>query len=161
MEKESTPSTINPTDTAKVRTFIDMHDIFNGDADDDEIDHLVRPTGWDTYFATTQSKQPPIGLTKVSINEALSAAEKATIIAAINKYQDRFNDKIDSPATIPPFVIKLDRETWTKGNNRRYVRPLSDAKKAAVEAFVKQALADGVIKSSNAGAFSQVLLTPC
>jgi len=67
---------------------------------------------------------------------------------------------VDSPATIPPFDINVDRVKWTKSNSRRYVRPLSESKKAAVETFIKQALADGLIKLSNAGAFSQVLLTP-
>jgi len=159
-EKPYTASMPNSTSAFTVRTVIDKTDVIDGDADDDEVDLLVRPTGWDDYFARTQQNEQPYTGASVSINNDLSEAEKTRILTALNKYSDRFNMKVDSPATIPPFEINLDRNKWTKMNSRRYVRPLSEAKKAAVEAFIKQALADGLIKLSNAGAFSQVLLTP-
>ena len=95
-------------------------------------------------------------LSKVcTINEDLSESEKATILAALQKYYNRFNLNVTTPATIPPFEIKLDRKRWGKGkNSKRYVRQISEAKKRAVEAFIKKALEDGLIQLSTAGSFS-------
>ena len=143
-----------------VRTAIDSKAILDGDIDDDEIDNLVKPTGWDEYFDRAQQRLPPPSCEAVSINSDLSLKEKEIIISTLNKYSHRFNMKVDEPANIPPLEINVDREKWTKTNSRRYVRPLSDSKKAAVEVFIEQALKDNLIRHSNAGAFSQVLLTP-
>jgi hypothetical protein len=66
-----------------------------------------------------------------------------------------------APATLPAFDIHINKSKWLEmRNNQGYVRPQSPEKQAAMEAFIQQALADGVIVESQASRFSQVLLTP-
>ena len=86
-------------DTATVRTgVVDKVDVLDGESDDDEIDSLVRPTGWDEYFDRAQS--PPDNdvpsVAGVVINEALSATEQHTLRRALNKYESQFNLKVAS-----------------------------------------------------------------
>ena len=144
------------------RVRADKSNFIGGISDDDEVDNLVRQTGWDDYFERTQPGSAGIpNIEGAKINELLSEEEKLMILAALRKYNSRFNSVVMDPAIIPPFDIKIDRIKWTKGTSRRgYVRQISEAKKAAVEAFIIQALKDGLIELSNAGNFSQVLLTP-
>ena len=166
-EVEYTPSMPNPRGQAEqgIRTpRFEKTDFLDGDPDDDEIDTHIRPTGWDDYFDRTQeatNRKPATTFEQATINESLSSEEKQQIIAALQKYYDRFDTKVASPAAIPPFEIKLNAKKWRQGmnNKRKYVRQISEAKKRAVEAFIKQALQDGLIQLSTAGSFSQVLLT--
>ena len=72
--------------------------MFDGDIDDDEIDSLVKPTGWDNYSDRTQQKLFPTSCEAVSINDlSESLAENKIIISAFNKYSHLFNIKVDSP----------------------------------------------------------------
>ena len=168
-EGDRVTSMPNPSEVAHNGTRaprLEKTDLLDGDPDDDEIDAHVRPSGWDDYFDRTQnskeeSDDPTKSFEGVDINESLTEEEKSSILAALRKYYNRFNVKVTTPASIPPFEIKLDRKKWRSGrNNKKYVRQISEAKKRAVEAFIKQALEDGLIQLSTAGTFSQVLLTP-
>ena len=152
----------NPTASASIRILTDKNELLDGDEDDDEVDSLVRATGWDDYFdSTQQGKASTPDVEGVHINAALSAREKFIILASLRKYKGRFKSVVTDPALIPAFEINIDRIIWAKGTkHREYVRQISEAKKAAVEAFIIQALKDGLIELSNAGNFSQVLLTP-
>jgi len=87
MEGRHAAPMLNSNSPLSVRTVIDKTKIFDGGMDDDEVDLLVRPTGWDTYFARTQ-QAPSLQVSEgVSINNDLSAAEKNIILTAINKYR--------------------------------------------------------------------------
>lgn len=88
--------------------------------------------------------------------------DKPILEAVLNKHKDRFRATVGStPATLPAFEIHITKSKWLEmRNNQGYVRPQSPEKQAAMESFIQQALADGVIVESQASRFSQVLLTP-
>jgi hypothetical protein len=153
----------NPTARTGIRILTDKNDLLDGESDDDEVDSLVRRTGWDDYFDSTQlgKEACATSVEGVHINATLSEKEKQVILAAYRKFNHRFKTIVTDPALIPAFDINVDRIKWAKGTRHRgYVRQISEAKKAAVEAFIIQALKDGLIELSNAGNFSQILLTP-
>jgi len=79
----------------------------------------------------------------------------------VMEYQDRFAVYVGAmPAQIEPFRIEIDESKWEALRPEKYVRPQSQVRQVAVRNFVTKALKDGLIRSSQAKYFSQVLLTP-
>jgi len=66
-----------------------------------------------------------------------------------------------TPASVTPFAFDIDVQGWNAEKaNKAIARLQTAAKNAAIEKFLKQALADNVIAPSDASAWSQVILTP-
>ena len=68
----------------------------------------------------------------------------------------------EQPARIDPFSLELnDDNTWyTNSANRRPARLQALSKQNAIKKFVDKAIANKVIRTSQATAWSQILLTP-
>jgi hypothetical protein len=145
----------------------------NDDTDNDHIDEIGQVDPWQDYF--NKSQQPKVATPTSSTETAdddspqppgwnIQCGEdhRPILEAILNKHKDRFRATVGSvPATLPAFDIHINKKTWLEmRNNQGYVRPQSPEKQAAMEAFIQQALADGVIVESQASRFSQVLLTP-
>ena len=69
-------------------------------------------------------------LEDVYINPSLSINEKELIASTLRKCSAQFNMNVTKPATIPPFVINVNRRKWASGTRGRYVRQISEAKNA-------------------------------
>jgi len=64
------------------------------------------------------------------------------------------------PARIDPFVLEVDEEAWNKTANKRPARLVTLSKQYELQRQVNKMLANGVITSSQANNWSQVLLVP-
>ena len=141
------------------------------DYDHDHIDELGQDNPWQDYFnksqqqASSQTKElfpNPAMDNEPKWNIQCSAEDQPKVQAVLEKHEQRFRATVGrEPATLPAFELHIDRRKWNEiRTNQGYVRPQSVEKQAAMEAFIQQALADGVITESQASRFSQVLLTP-
>ena len=144
--------------------------------DDDDIDHFRTKSRWEKYFDEAQAHEDYKGtkpttsilmtveqiVELVKIDESLSQEDRDTIIKCLHKHRDRFAVKVGKlPARIPPFEINVKDNEWASEKHRNErPRPQSVAKQIAISKFIQKALADGIIRPSNAEYFSQVLLTP-
>ena len=128
---------------------------------------------WEDYFSQSQNKsddihnktRDPITMTLDDIKSKIkiegTSEEQEILFKVFDKYLDRFTTTVGATAAlIPPLVLKVDDKKWEEGTKVKYPRPQSAAKTYAVEKFLRQAIADGVIRPSNAPYFSQILLTP-
>jgi hypothetical protein len=159
------------TTDAPVATVIDKSSLLDGEPDDDRIDDLASTDPWNTYFQEAQSYAHEAQRQRCIDRDAEPHSKwnilcddehKPLLEAVLNKYQDRFTTSVNSePATLPPFEIRVDKAQWkAMRSNKGYVRPQSPEKMAAIKKFIDQAMLDGVITSSQATEWSQVLLTP-
>ena len=144
--------------------------------DDDMIDRMQGDSAWDKYFNEAQTEKPDTGSSQsrstktlgLTIREILERSQiegtpedKVLIGQCIEKNQDRFAEKVHRiAATLPPFELDVNKSEWENGNSCRYPRPQALAKQDACDNFVRKAIADGLIRPSQASQFSQVLLTP-
>ena len=142
--------------------------------DDDYIDeYITEKSPWEDYFSQSQNKsddihnktRDPIAMTLEDIKSKIkiegTSEEQEILFKVFDKYLDRFTTTVGATAAlIPPLVLKVDDKKWEEGTKVKYPRPQSAAKTYAVEKFLRQAIADGVIRPSNAPYFSQILLTP-
>ena len=142
--------------------------------DDDYIDeYMMDKSPWEDYFAQSQSKSDdnhdktldPIQMTLEEIKDKIkiegTPEEQDILFKVFDKYLDRFTTTVGpNAALIKPLKITVDDKKWEEGTKVKYPRPQSAAKTYAVEKFLRQAIADGVIRPSNAPYFSQILLTP-
>ena len=147
--------------------------------DDDYLDQMVETHPWQEYFTKTQlTQQIPINVSQSSQNifgeEVLSlteilqeihlqgpAAGQVYLTKSIETNKDCFSKTTrKNPAKIPACQLEVDEQKWARQNCSRYPRLRSKAKEIAVKKFITKALADGIIRPSNAAAYSQILLTP-
>ena len=144
--------------------------------DDDDIDRFRTKSHWEKYFDEAQAHEDirefkPTASTLmtveqivdlVTIDESLSLEDRDIIKKCLHKHRDRFAVKVGKhPARIPPFEINVKDNEWASEKHRNErPRPQSMAKQIAIRKFIQKALADGIIRPSNAEYFSQVLLTP-
>ena len=141
--------------------------------DDDYIDEIIDKSPWEDYFSQSQSKNDnnhektldPITMTLEEIKSLIkiegTPEEQDMLFKVFDKYLDRFTTTVGpAAALIPPLKLNVDDKKWEEGTKVKYPRPQSAAKTYAVEKFLRQAIADGVIRPSNSPYFSQILLTP-
>jgi hypothetical protein len=142
-------------------TVIDKSSLIDGEYDNDHIDDLASDNPWNSYFS--KSQMPDNVSSSVQPWNILCADEhKPQLEAILTRYQMCFRTKVShEPAAIPPFEIRVDHSKWKDmRSNKGYVRPQSPQKMAAIQQFITQAMADGVIAECQASEWSQVLLTP-
>jgi cleavage and polyadenylation specificity factor subunit 1 len=88
--------------------------------------------------------------------------EQRALNALLDQYADIFATKVGSTAAkISPMSIDVDVAAWH--NDKRSHEPTrvqTAVRKAAIERWIRQALADNVIRPSQATAWSQLHLTP-
>ena len=101
-------------------------------------------------------------LDKLKLSERCkSPSLRQKLTDLVTMYQDRFAVNVGStPAAISPFEIEVDESEWLQLKSEKYPRPQSAAREQAIRKFIRKAIADKVIRPSQASYFSQVLLTP-
>ena len=83
------------------------------------------------------------------------------IIELCKKYISIFSTKLnEEPADIPPFEIQCDKTKWLNNKNRQPPRIQSVIKQNEIIKQVKDMLKNKIVKTSEAIAYSQVLLVP-
>ena len=157
----------------RVNSTIDVYpkDLFLDPADNaDHIEILMVENPWSKYFNDTlvdrtskdypsdKSKGEPTWEFQIEGTEA----DKVTLKKLLEENRDIFATTVNAtPAKVKPFSFEVDQVGWnTERANKARARLNSVAKDAAIEKFLKQAIADRVIAPSDAPAWSQVLLTP-
>jgi hypothetical protein len=144
--------------------------------DDDMIEKLEGASVWDHYFNEAQAvnssakghssgngKTPDLTIPELLTMTTIEGTPEDKVILGrcIEKNRDRFAVTVNRiAATLPPFEINVNTSEWENGKTSRYPRPQSLAKQYACDNFIRKAIADGLIRPSQATQFSQVLLTP-
>jgi hypothetical protein len=90
-----------------------------------------------------------------------SMLEKQQLLTILNKYRDIFSPKLrGTPASVTPMKIEVDYDKYKADRrSREPTRAQSSARKMAIAQWIRQAIADGVIKPSVAPAWAQLMLT--
>jgi hypothetical protein len=143
--------------------------------DDDMIEKLEGASVWDHYFNEAQAvnssakghssgneKTPDLTIPELLTMTTIEGTPEDKVILGrcIEKNRDRFAEKVNRiAATLPPFELEVNKTEWENGTSCRYPRPQALAKQYACDNFVRKAIADGLIRPSQASQFSQVLLT--
>jgi len=137
--------------------------------DDDQIDSLTAQNPYDDWF----SDEKPQKTHREAVEETIQKIKIAfppeehkareQFIKLVHKYSTVFATELnEQPARIDPFSLELnDDNTWyTNSANRRPARLQALSKQNAIKKFVDKALTNKVIRTSQATAWSQILLTP-
>lgn len=84
------------------------------------------------------------------------------MLALLQRDSAVFSDKLgNGAAKVTPMTIIVDENAWHEDKrNREPTRPQSAARKHAIEKWICQAIADNVIRPSQATAWSQLHVTP-
>lgn len=78
----------------------------------------------------------------------------------VREFRDIFSRKLRKEAArVPPMHLKVDREQWERRENQRGPRPRSRGQAEEIDLQTGEMLKAEVIRLSQAGAYSQVLLT--
>ena len=88
--------------------------------------------------------------------------EQRILLALLHQYSDVFSDKLGrGAANVTPMTIDVDETGWLGDKrSREPTRPQSAARQGAINRWIQQAIADNVIRPSDATAWSQLHLTP-
>ena len=123
----------------------------------DPIDDLPDDV-WSTYFQQSQEDSPQSEGFKFNVHG--TEKEKEILLAFLNKNKDLFADEVKTtPANVPAFSIDIDKDGWfADRKGKEYCRPQSHARTIAIRKFIRKAIADGLIKPSEAPAWSQILM---
>ena len=148
----------------KIYAIIDKDQLLDPLPTTDPIDEMVEDDPWSSYFndaikenETTKKDEEPWTF-DVHGNEG----DKAMLLAFLEKNKDIFSREVKKEAAkLPPFKIELaDEQGWRSDKrSREYTRPKTTERETAIRKFIRQAIADNVIKPSQAPAWSQILLT--
>jgi hypothetical protein len=90
-----------------------------------------------------------------------SEQEKSQLLTILNKYRDIVSSKLrGKPASVTPMKIEVDYDKYKADRrSREPTQAQSTARKMAIAQWIRQAIADGVIKPSVAPAWAQLMLT--
>ena len=96
-----------------------------------------------------------------SFNVKGTEADKIKLLAVLENYRDIFSSTLrGTPASVTPMEIHVDYDAYKADRrSREPTRAQSAARKAAITAWIRQAIADNVIKPSTATAWAQLMLT--
>jgi hypothetical protein len=86
-------------------------------------------------------------------------ADKKIILALLEKHRDIFDTRLSSakPANVEPMKMDVDYEAFKNDKrSREPPRPQSEPRKAAIDKWIAQAIADKIIQPSTATAWSQL-----
>ena len=89
-------------------------------------------------------------------------AEQRQLLALLHQYSDVFSDKLGrGAANVTPMTIDVEESGWHEDKrSREPTRPQSVARQHAINRWIRQAIADNVIRPSDAHGRSQLQLTP-
>ena len=137
--------------------------------DDDQIDSLTAQNPYDDWFSDEKPQRSHREVVEETIQKIKIAfppeehKAREQFIKLVHKYSTVFATELnEQPARIDPFSLELnDDNTWyTNSANRRPARLQALSKQNAIKKFVDKAIANKVIRTSQATAWSQILLTP-
>ena len=99
---------------------------------------------------------------EIKFNVYETAEEQNILLKLLHQYSDVFSDKLGrGAATVTPMTIEVDEAGWYNDKrSREPTRPQSVARQHAINRWIRQAIADNVIRPSDATAWSQLHLTP-
>jgi len=158
-------SALNEQSLINKEALLDIED------DNDQIDDYYSPSVYEEWINEPTVSETP---SKVDIDSEILDkikimypseydAERQQITNIILRLKTIFAKELSSaPARIEPFELTLNNPTdWHSSNrNKQSSRLQSLAKQMAIKKFINKAIANGVIRPSQADAWSQVLLTP-
>ena len=150
---------------------IDKESLLDIEEDDDQIDDYVNPSIYEEWINEDRAPNTP---SKADIDSDILDKikimypdeydkERQHIIEIILQMKSIFAKELsNAPAKIDPFELTLNNANeWHSSNrNKQSSRLQSVAKQIAVKKFITKAIANGVIRPSQADAWSQILLTP-
>jgi hypothetical protein len=122
---------------------------------EDEIDEASSDTflPWSPRFFDTD----PLSVVHVFGDEV----QRKQILDLCEEFRDIFTNELDeTPAIVPPFDLKVDETKWKVRANRAPPRPQTTANQADIVNQIKTLLQQGIIETSQASHYSQVLMVP-
>jgi transposase InsO family protein len=137
--------------------------------DDDQIDSSMDESPYDAWFSSstdvkTEQEKLQEMIDKIQIHFKENESQyKQQFLSLARKFSTIFaTDLNEQPAKVDPYVISMEEDnTWYKNpGNKRSARLQSLSKQYAIKQFIDKAIANKIIKPSQATAWSQILLTP-
>jgi hypothetical protein len=140
---------------------IHISELLNQIPEIDPTEELLPEDIWNTYLQDPDRAGEKIP-EDIKFDVHGTESEKRAIIALLNKYIDVFSSRVGAePSLITPMKIDVDFAAWERDRrSREPTRPQTAARQAAIEKWLRQAIADKVIRQSEAKAWSQLHLTP-
>jgi hypothetical protein len=138
-----------------------LQELLNIEPQDDPTEGLLPEDIYASYF-TDPGRDQPETPTDPKFKVFGTDAEKRTLLALLHQYSDVFSEKLGrGAAKVTPMTITVDEAGWhADKRSREPTRPQSAARMSAITHWIRQAIADGVIRPSEATAWSQLHLTP-
>jgi Retroviral aspartyl protease len=140
---------------------IHISELLNQIPETDPTEELLPEDIWNSYLQDPDRAGEQIP-EDIKFDVHGTESEKRAITALLNKYIDVFSSRVRTePALITPMKIDVDFAAWERDRrSREPTRPQTAARQAAIEKWLRQAIADKVIRQSEAKAWSQLHLTP-
>ena len=85
------------------------------------------------------------------------------MLALLERYKDVFSKRLSAakPAAVKPMTMEVDYEAFKADRrSREPTRAQTAARRRAVKGFMQQAIADKIVRQSDATAWSQLMMTP-
>ena len=144
---------------AQKRLFKKAHlsELLNVEPNEDPTEELLPEDIYATYF-----QDPTQETSEIKFKVHGTDKEQQALNALLHRYISVFSDKVGSEAAkVTPMTIDVDVAAWhADKRSREPTRPQSAARKIAIERWLRQTIADNVIRPSQASAWSQLHLTP-
>ena len=158
--KKAPPPIVNPIPGVKPGDRISKERLLPSDGDKPEAETI-----W-----INDPNDDPIYASKEWIEESEEWKECAVhgnqtlqrdIRTLLKKYKGVFSSKLPTqPARVQPLAFQIDETKWKMPCNREPPRRQSLTKDAAIRDLTREMILSGVVSTSKADAWSQVLLTP-
>jgi hypothetical protein len=134
-----------------------ISELLNVEPNEDPTEDLLPEDIYATYFQDPTQEKGEIKFTVYG-----TETEQRTLNALLHRYASVFSDKVgDEAAKVTPMTIDVDVAAWHDDKrSREPTRSQSAARKIAIDRWIRQAIADNVIRPSQAAAWSQLHLTP-
>jgi len=147
--REHTPT----KDQVLLGLLCDKVDLLSLEKDDDYLEDFWEPHDVLAYDAI------PAEIEEIKIEGTIFLKEELWKLC--REYSDIFSSSVRAlPADVPPMEIKVNDDQWFRSQNRQPPRPQSKIKREEAFKQTNHMLELGVIRPSQANAFSQILLVP-
>ena len=159
--KKAPPPIVNPLPGIKPGDRIPKERLLPSDGDEPEADNNVwinDPAGDPTY-ASKEWIEESEEWKECAVHG--SGALQREIRALLKKYKGVFSSKLPTqPARVKPLAFQVDETKWKLPCNREPPRRQSLTKDSEIRDQIREMILSGVVSTSKADAWSQVLLTP-
>ena len=130
-----------------------------GETDDMNVDHQEQQNTADSGGAELHAKGAASNDAEMPGQVEGTPAQIQAQKRLVQEYKDAFSSSLlKEAARVPPMHLKVDQEQWEQRENQRGPRPRSRGQVEEIDNQTDEMLGSGVIRLSQAGAYSQVLL---